>query len=84
MNEERGWMYTSRRSKDNISLEWIDKTTYFLDHTFTRNTGHYGVMCPCNRCYNRCPQIRLKMVVHLVKNEFRSEYTVWAHLGEHG
>jgi hypothetical protein len=49
MNEDRGWMYTGCKSKDNISREWMDKTTEFLDHAFARNTGHFGVMCPCNQ-----------------------------------
>jgi hypothetical protein len=84
MNEDHGWMYTGHRSKDNISREWIDKTTEFLDHVFARNTGHFGVMCPCNRCYNRRPQIRSKMIEHLVKNGFRPGYTVWVHHGERG
>jgi hypothetical protein len=84
MNEDRGWMYTGCRSKDNISQEWIDKTTDFLDHAFARNIGHFGVMCPCNQCYNRRPQIRSKMVEHLVKNGFQLGYTVWVHHGERG
>jgi hypothetical protein len=37
MNEDRGWMHTGRRSKDNIFREWIDKTTEFLDHAFADN-----------------------------------------------
>jgi hypothetical protein len=48
MNEDCGWMYTGRSSKDNISKEWIDKTTEFLDHAFARHTGLCGVMCLCN------------------------------------
>jgi hypothetical protein len=83
MNEDCGWMYTSRRSKDNISQEWIDKTIDFLDHAFVRNTSHFGVMCPCNRCYNRHPQIRSKMVEHLVKNGFRPRM-LWVHHSECG
>jgi hypothetical protein len=70
MNEDRGWMYTGCKSKDNISREWMDKTTEFLDHAFARNTGHFSVVCPCNQRYNRWPQIRLKMIEHLVKIDF--------------
>jgi hypothetical protein len=84
MSEDRRWMYTSYKSATEISHEWIDKTTEFLDRAFARNTGPSGVLCPCNRCYNRRPHIRSKMVQHLVKNGFRPGYTVWVHHGERG
>jgi hypothetical protein len=41
-------MYTGHKSKDNISHGWTSKTPEFLDHAFAGNTGHSGVMCPCN------------------------------------
>jgi hypothetical protein len=84
MNEDRGWMYSGRKSKNEITSEWVEKTTEFLDQAFARNTGHFGVMCPCSQCYNRRPQNRSKMIEHLVKNGFRPGYTVWVHHGERG
>jgi hypothetical protein len=77
-------MYSGRKSKNEITSEWVEKTTEFLDQAFARNTGHFGVMCPCSQCYNRRPQNRSKMIEHLVKNGFRPGYTVWVHHGERG
>jgi hypothetical protein len=66
ISEDRRWMYTGYKSATEISREWIDKTTEFLDRAFARNTDPSGVLCPCSRCYNRQPHIRSKMVQHLM------------------
>jgi hypothetical protein len=84
MNEDRRWMYIGRKSKHDISSKWVEKTTEFLDYAFARDTGHYGVMCPCSLCDNMRPQIRSKMIEHLVKHGFIPGYTVWLHHGERG
>jgi hypothetical protein len=66
MNEDHRWMYSGRKSKNDITPEWVEKTSNFLEQAFARNTGPFGVMCPCNRCYNRKPQNKSKMIEHLV------------------
>jgi hypothetical protein len=84
MNEDRHSMYSGCKSKSDITREWVDKTSDFLAQAFARNTSPFGVLCPCNHCYNRKPQTKSKMIEHLVNNGFRPGYTVWVHHGEHG
>jgi hypothetical protein len=31
MNEDRRWMYSGRKSKNDITPEWVDKTSDFLE-----------------------------------------------------
>lgn len=82
MEEDRSWMYNGRRKRNQVSADWILKTTDFLDRAFSRDTSGDGVMCPCNYCNNTRPQTRDTMRKHLFKHGFRPEYTVWVYHGE--
>jgi hypothetical protein len=68
MIEDRRWMHSGRKSKSDITPEWVDKTSDFLEQAFARNTDPFGVMYPCNRCYNRKPRNKSKMIEHLINN----------------
>lgn len=49
MANDRSWMYTGRRNRDDISEEWMQKTTEFVDLAFAREPQD-RVLCPCNYC----------------------------------
>ncbi|KAL6643327.1 hypothetical protein ACP70R_018992 [Stipagrostis hirtigluma subsp. patula] len=81
MTDGRSWMYTGRRSRDDISDEWMQKTTEFVDRAFSGDTQD-RVLCPCNYCGNSRPQMRNTMVSHLCRHGFCSDYEVWVCHGE--
>jgi hypothetical protein len=39
MDEDRSWMYSCWAKEGDYTDEWMDKTTTFLDHTFTHRTS---------------------------------------------
>jgi hypothetical protein len=49
MSNDRSWMYTGHRSRDDISDEWKQKTAEFVDQAF-RTINQDRVLCPCNYC----------------------------------
>ena len=83
MANDRSWMYTGRRNRDEISEEWMQKTTEFVDQAFARESQDH-VLCPCNYCGNSRPQMRQTMVSHLCKHGFCPDYDVWVYHGETG
>jgi hypothetical protein len=63
--DDREWMYTSRSSPTEFSLEWIEKTDAFLELAFDKAKGAHATWCPYNRCANIKRQTKVDMGKHL-------------------
>jgi hypothetical protein len=75
-------MYTGRRKRGELTEEWKQKTTDFVDWAFSTDAGDDGVLCPCNYCRNTRLQMWNTMIAHLCKHGLRPEYTGWKYHGE--
>ena len=81
--DDREWMYTGRRSRNDYTMDWVNRTTAFLTHAFGEAArGEMLVLCPCSKCTNRKRQNMDNMRKYLVKNGFTLNYTQWVHHGE--
>jgi hypothetical protein len=82
MAEDCSWMYTGWDKGRNYTDEWMDMTTTFLDHAFSRTQI---VRCPCSRCQNlRRLEDKRTIAIHLCENGFVLGYEVWSFHGESG
>jgi hypothetical protein len=84
MAEDRSWMYAGRPSRRRITPEWAEKATGFVERAFRRAPPGRDVPCPCARCRcrNRLPRSKFDMQIHLGREGFMPDYTVWVHHGE--
>ncbi|XP_051187678.1 uncharacterized protein [Lolium perenne] len=82
MAEGRSWMYTGRQSRTSITPEWAEKAMEFVELAFRRVPPDGCVWCPCACCGNRRKQSKYDMQIHLGKNGFQPDYTVWVYHGE--
>jgi hypothetical protein len=82
MAEDRSWMYTGRQSRTSITPEWAEKAMEFVELAFRRVPPDGCVWCPCACCGNRRKQSKYDMQIHLGKNGFQPDYTVWVYHGE--
>ena len=82
--EDRQWMYTGRRSRDDYDLDWVRRTDGFLKHAFGQAAakGHSLVFCPCGHCDNRRRVNQDTMGRHLVHHGYTLGYYRWIHHGE--
>jgi hypothetical protein len=52
--EDREWMYTGRRGRNDVTTEWIRKTDDFVERAYDEDAkGASLVSCPCSKCANR-------------------------------
>ena len=52
--EDREWMYTGRRGRNDVTTEWIRKTDDFVERAYGEAAkGASLVPCPCSKCANR-------------------------------
>jgi hypothetical protein len=82
MAEDRSWMYAGRTSRQTITPEWAEKATEFVERAFRRTPPGRSVPCPCTRCRNRRPRSKYDMQIHLARDGFQPNYTLWVHHGE--
>jgi hypothetical protein len=77
-------MYAGRPSRRRITPEWAEKATEFVERAFRRAPPGRDVPCPCARCRcrNRLPRSKFDMQIHLGREGFMPDYTVWVHHGE--
>jgi hypothetical protein len=81
--EDREWMYTGRRGRNDVTTEWIRKTDDFVERAYGEAAkGASLVPCPCNKCANRKRKPKKAMVEHIWKNGFTPGYTRWIFHGE--
>jgi hypothetical protein len=81
--EDREWMYTGRRGRNDVTTEWIRKTDDFVERAYGEAAkGASLVPCPCSKCANRKRKPKKAMVEHIWKNGFMSGYTRWIYHGE--
>jgi hypothetical protein len=81
--EDREWMYTGRRGRNNVTTEWNRKTGDFVERAYGEAAkGASLVPCPCSKCANRKRKPKNAMVEHIWKNGFMSGYTRWIFHGE--
>jgi len=81
--DNRDWMYTGRRSQNQVTREWIQKTEDFLDKAFGVGAqAATEVWCPCSECANRNRKTRKVIEEHLCKFGFTPDYTRWVCHGE--
>jgi hypothetical protein len=81
--EDREWMYTGRRGRNDVTTEWIRKTDDFVERAYDEAAkGASLVPCPCSKCANRKRKPKKTMVEHIWKNGFTSGYTRWIFHGE--
>jgi hypothetical protein len=60
--EDREWIYTRRKRRDDVTPKWIRKTDAFLERAFGEATkGASLVPCSCNKCANRKRQTKKTM-----------------------
>jgi hypothetical protein len=75
--EDREWMYTGRRGRNDVTTEWIRKTDDFVERTYGEAAkGASLVPCPCNKCANWKRKPKKAMVEHIWKMDL-----CWAILG---
>ena len=83
MMDNHDWMYTGRRSQNQVTREWIQKTEDFLDKAFGVGAqAATEVWCPCSECANRNRKTRKVIEEHLCKFGFTPDYTRWVCHGE--
>jgi hypothetical protein len=81
--EDREWMYTGRRGRNDVTTEWIRKTNDFVERAYGEAAkGASLVPCPCSKCANRKRKPKKAMVEHIWKNGFMPGYTRWIFHGE--
>ena len=81
--EDREWMYTGRRGRNDVTTEWIRKTDDFVERAYGEAAkGASLVPCPCSKCDNRKRKPKKAMVEHIWKNGFTPDYTRWIFHGE--
>ena len=81
--EDREWMYTGRRGRNDVTTEWIRKTDDFVERAYGEAAkGAKLVPCPCGKCDNRKRKPKKVMVEHIWKNGFTPGYTRWIFHGE--
>jgi hypothetical protein len=81
--EDREWMYTGRRGRNDVTTKWIRKTDDFMEQVYGEAAkGASLVPCPCSKCANRKRKPKKAMVEHIWKNGFTSGYTRWIFHGE--
>jgi hypothetical protein len=81
--EDREWMYTGRRGRNHVTLEWIRKTDDFMERAYGEAAkGTSLVPCPCIKCANQKRKSKKAMTEHIWKNRFASGYTRWIFHGE--
>jgi hypothetical protein len=81
--EDREWMYTGRRGRNDVTTEWIRKTDDFVERAYGEAAkGASLVPCPCSKCANRKRKPKKTMVEHIWKNGFTPGYTRWIFHGE--
>ena len=81
--EDREWMYTGRRGRNDVTTEWIRKTDDFVERAYDEAAkGASLVPCPCSKCANRKRKPKKVMVEHIWKNGFTPGYTRWIFHGE--
>jgi hypothetical protein len=73
--EDREWMYTGRRGRNDVTTEWIRKTNDFVEQAYGEAAkGASLVPCPCSKCANRKIKPKKAMVEHIWKNGFTPGY----------
>jgi hypothetical protein len=81
--EDREWMYTGRRGRNDVTTEWIRKIDDFVELAYGEAAkGASLVPCSCSKCANRKRKPKKVMVEHIWKNGFTSGYTRWIFHGE--
>jgi hypothetical protein len=81
--EDREWMYTVCRGRNNVTTEWIGKTDDFVERAYGEAAkGASLVPCSCSKCANRKRKPKKAMVEYIWKNGFTSGYTQWIFHGE--
>jgi hypothetical protein len=76
-------MYTGRRGRNDVALEWIRKTDDFVEWAYGEAAkGVSLVPCPCHKCANRKRKSKKSMVEHIWKNGFTPDYTRWIFHGK--
>jgi hypothetical protein len=51
--EDREWMYTGRRGRNDVTTEWIRKTDDFVERAYDEAAkGASLVPFPCSKCAN--------------------------------
>jgi hypothetical protein len=49
--DDRGWMYTGRVGRNDVTPEWIRKTDDFVEQVYSEAAkGASLVSCPCSKC----------------------------------
>jgi len=82
--EDRQWMYTGRRSRNDYDMDWVKRTDAFLNHAFGAVVarGHLLVWCPCSHCDNKRRVNKETMGKHLVYHGYTPGYYRWIYHGE--
>jgi hypothetical protein len=81
--EDREWMYTGRRGRNDVIPEWIRKTDNFVEWAYGEAAkGASLVPCPYSKCANQKRKPKKAMVEHIWKNRFTPGYTWWIFHGE--
>jgi hypothetical protein len=81
--EDREWMYTGRRGRNDVTPEWIRKTDDFVERAYDESAkGASIVPCPCSKCANQKRKSKKVIVEHIWKNGFTPDYTRWIFHGE--
>jgi hypothetical protein len=70
--EDREWMYTGCRGRNDVTTEWIRKTDDFMEQTYGEAAkGASLVPCPCSKCANWKRKPKKAMVEHIWKMDLR-------------
>jgi hypothetical protein len=81
--EDREWMHTGRRERNDVTPEWIRKTDDFVERAYGKAAKEASLVTyPCSKCANRKRKSKKAMVEHIWKNRFTSDYTRWIFHGE--
>jgi hypothetical protein len=76
--EDREWIYTGHRGRNDITPEWIRKTDDFVERAYGEAAkGASLVPCPCSKCANQKRKSKKVKVEHIWKNGFTPDYTRW-------
>ncbi|XP_060210859.1 uncharacterized protein LOC132637848 [Lycium barbarum] len=78
--ESRNWMYNrTNENRGGMRQEFVDGVDAFVGYAMTLETflSHGLVRCPCVKCQCRNYENREIVRLHLYKDGFQKDYTVW-------
>jgi hypothetical protein len=68
--EDREWMYTGRRGRNDVTTEWIRKRDDFVERAYGEAAkGESLVPCLCSKCVNQKRKPKKAMVEHCRRSE---------------